>query len=150
MHLAPLTDAPGKQLSARLGDRVRAVTVIGTVASEPKFTPNEFTTFLLRLETIDLGGRQESCAATIQARWKGNPQLGDKIRLRGLLETIPLSRNPGEFDQEKDSWFCWTGSDWKAQGVPAITHPHFTGTGTRSINANGKQAIEALFTKSFE
>ena len=98
MHLAQLNDAPGKQLSARLGDRARAVTVSGTVASEPKFSPNDFTTFLLRLQAIDLGGRQESCPATIQARWKGNPQLGDKIRLRGLLETIPPSRNPGEFD----------------------------------------------------
>ena len=32
-------------------------------------------------------------------------------------------------------------------GVPTISHPHFTGTGTRSINANGKKAIEALFAK---
>src|ERR1051325_11524696 len=63
VHLAQLTDAPGKQLSARLGDRARAVTVSGTVASEPKFSPNDFTTFLLRLEANDLGGRQESCAA---------------------------------------------------------------------------------------
>ena len=31
-----------------------------------------------------------------------------------------------------------------------ITHPHFTGTGTRSINDSGKKAIEALFTKNFE
>jgi len=54
------------------------------------------------------------------------------------------------FDQEKDGWFCWTGSDWKTCAVPMITHPHFTGTGTRSINANGKKAIEALFTSSFK
>ena len=53
------------------------------------------------------------------------------------------------FDQEKNGWFCWTGSDWKGCEVPTITHPHFTGTGTRSINENGKKAIEALFTKSF-
>lgn len=53
------------------------------------------------------------------------------------------------FDQEKEGWFCWTGSDWKGCDVPAITHPHFTGTGTRSINTAGKNAIEALFTKSF-
>jgi len=30
-----------------------------------------------------------------------------------------------------------------------ITHPHFTGTGTRGIHDNGKRAIEDLFTKSF-
>ena len=56
------------------------------------------------------------------------------------------------FDQEKDGWFEWTGSDWKAHGktAPTITHPHFTGTGTRQLQANGKQAIEELFTNSFE
>jgi hypothetical protein len=56
------------------------------------------------------------------------------------------------FDQEKDGWFEWTGDDWKAHGknAPTITHPHFTGTGTRQLQDNGKQAIEDLFTKSFE
>jgi hypothetical protein len=55
------------------------------------------------------------------------------------------------FDQEKDGWFEWTGGDWKpVSGTPRITHPHFTGTGTRNIQDNGKRAIEALFTESFE
>jgi hypothetical protein len=51
------------------------------------------------------------------------------------------------FDQDKNGWFRWTGDDWDASGVPTITHPHFTGSGTRVINANGRQAIEALFAK---
>ena len=55
------------------------------------------------------------------------------------------------FDQEKDGWFQWTGSKWNALGdTPTITHPHFTGTGTRQIRDNATRAIEALFTKSFE
>ena len=57
------------------------------------------------------------------------------------------------FDQEKDRWFGWTGSDWNARGkddTPVISHPHFTGTGTRTMRENGRQAIEDLFTKSFE
>jgi ribosomal protein L20A (L18A) len=56
------------------------------------------------------------------------------------------------FDQEKDGWFEWTGHDWKPRGAdgPVITHPHFTGTGTREIRDNGKRAIEALFDRSFE
>ncbi len=56
------------------------------------------------------------------------------------------------FDQEQDGWFAWTGSDWKARGsdAPIVTHPHFTGTGTRVVRSNGKRAIEELFTKSFE
>ena len=39
------------------------------------------------------------------------------------------------FDQAEDSWFLWTGDDWLRldRGAnPTITHPHFTGTGTRT------------------
>jgi hypothetical protein len=56
------------------------------------------------------------------------------------------------FDQEKNSWFTWTGEDWDKRSSnegPLITHVHFTGTGTRKIQANGKRAIENLFTRSF-
>jgi hypothetical protein len=57
------------------------------------------------------------------------------------------------FDQDKDGWFRWTGSEWQAVGAsaePLITHPHFTGTGTRSIGDNGKRAIEDLLARSFK
>src|SRR5215467_818445 len=43
------------------------------------------------------------------------------------------------FDQEKSAWFKWTGSLWQqldAASGPIITHPHFTGTGTRTLQAN--------------
>src|SRR6188768_2777335 len=55
------------------------------------------------------------------------------------------------FDQDKDAWFGWNESTWeKAQsGQPLITHPHFTGTGTRTLQPNGKRAIEDLITRSF-
>lgn len=57
------------------------------------------------------------------------------------------------FDQVKDAWFWWTGDDWQPvhheSAAPVIKHPHFTGTGTRTIEANGKRAIEALFERSF-
>src|SRR5215468_3922509 len=34
------------------------------------------------------------------------------------------------FDQDKNSWFTWTGSGWErtAGDGPVITHVHFTGT----------------------
>ena len=55
------------------------------------------------------------------------------------------------FDHDKDGWFRWTGSDWsELKETPTITHPHFTGTGTRQIRDNGKKAIEDLLTRSFE
>jgi hypothetical protein len=56
------------------------------------------------------------------------------------------------FDQEKDDWFVWTGSEWRATGrsaPPVITHPHFTGTGTRVLQDNGRRAIAGLFDRSF-
>jgi hypothetical protein len=57
------------------------------------------------------------------------------------------------FDQDKDRWFTWTGLDWQARpksDSPVITHPHFTGTGTRKIHETGKRAIEELFENSFK
>jgi len=55
------------------------------------------------------------------------------------------------FDQDRDGWFKWTGDAWEALGeTPVITHPHFTGTGTRTLRANGKTAIDELFQRSFK
>jgi hypothetical protein len=56
------------------------------------------------------------------------------------------------FDQEKERWCRWIGASWEALGAadaPVITHPHFTGTGTRTIRDSGKKAIDALFERSF-
>jgi len=98
LHLVQLHDAPGRKLSARLGERARAVSVTGIVVSQPKVAPNDFTTFLLQLYSIELDGRRQSCAATLRARWKGTPELGDEIRLTGIAEPISPPRNPGVFD----------------------------------------------------
>ena len=57
------------------------------------------------------------------------------------------------FDQDLDAWLRWTGSAWHKCGPtehPVITHPHFTGTGTRTLKANGDKAIESLFARSFK
>jgi hypothetical protein len=56
------------------------------------------------------------------------------------------------FDQDQDSWFQWNGDQWDARvpgRPPVIAHPHITGTGTRTLRENGRQAIEELFTASF-
>jgi hypothetical protein len=54
------------------------------------------------------------------------------------------------FDQDRDGWFRWTGDEWEALGEgPIVRHPHFTGTGTRTLQPNAKQAIDELFTRSF-
>jgi hypothetical protein len=56
------------------------------------------------------------------------------------------------FDQVADTWMRWTGTAWAActaAEFPVITHHHFTGTGTRTLQANGERAIESLFSRSF-
>ncbi len=98
LHQTQLHNTPGRELSARLGERARVVTVNGMVTSEPKLSPNDYTTFLLRLDSIALDGRAEPSQATVRARWKANPKLGDEIRLTGLVEPIAPPRNPGVFD----------------------------------------------------
>src|SRR6476661_1638268 len=57
------------------------------------------------------------------------------------------------YDQDKKGWFSWTGSDWQTRAgadLPVMTHPHFTGTGTRTLQDHSKQAIDELFNRSFE
>ena len=57
------------------------------------------------------------------------------------------------YDQEKKCWFTWTGSGWQRRAgadLPVMTHPHFTGTGTRTLQDHSKRAIDALFNRSFE
>jgi len=56
------------------------------------------------------------------------------------------------FDQDKDAWFNWDGTEWRelaADGGPIMTHPHFTGTGTRNLESNGRLAIEKLYARTF-
>lgn len=53
------------------------------------------------------------------------------------------------FDQGRDAWFAWEESDWIPVAAPVIGHSHFTATGTRFLEDNGRAAIEALFERSF-
>ncbi|MFQ5719481.1 MAG: hypothetical protein ACE5IK_08010 [Acidobacteriota bacterium] len=54
------------------------------------------------------------------------------------------------FDQTQGQWFRWNGAAWDQQDAPTITQSHFTGTGTRFLEENGRQAIDELFRRSFE
>jgi len=82
--------------------------------------------------------------------------LGDKTVKGGTgwgAEFAKLCNKPLHvFDQTKDAWFTWNNSDWAqrtAEDLPVITHLHFTGTGTRFLEGNGKKAIGDLFKRSF-
>ena len=53
------------------------------------------------------------------------------------------------FDQVRNCWHQWTGEIWERCDTPRIVHHHFTGTGTRFLENNGRQAIADLFAQSF-
>lgn len=58
------------------------------------------------------------------------------------------------FDQDRSHWFEWDGdaSKWTERSgsqEPVITHVHFSGTGTRTVTAAARQAIDGLFARSF-
>lgn len=52
------------------------------------------------------------------------------------------------FDQTHEDWRFWSGRGWETR-EPVITHPEFTGTGTRFIETSGLAAIDDLFARSF-
>ena len=54
------------------------------------------------------------------------------------------------FGQVKNSWFKWEKGEWITVEAPVITDQHFTGTGTRFLEKNGKKALEELFSRSFK
>ena len=53
------------------------------------------------------------------------------------------------FDQARDGWFRWAGDAWEATQDPVISEPHFSGTGTRFLEDNGRAAIDGLFARTF-
>jgi hypothetical protein len=82
--------------------------------------------------------------------------LADKTVMGGTgwgAEFAKLCNKPlYVFDQKKDAWFYWNQTDWTEQkdaNEMVITHPHFTGTGTRFLEDNGRKAIATLFERTF-
>src|SRR6187401_999189 len=53
------------------------------------------------------------------------------------------------FAQGLNEWRRWTGTSWVSEKNPTIGHIHFTGTGTRVLQDNGRKAINDLFERSF-
>lgn len=56
------------------------------------------------------------------------------------------------YGQVLGGWFRWDQENmaWVPVDDPVIRHAHFTGTGTRFLEDNGKKAIEDLFARSFD
>jgi ComEC/Rec2-related protein len=98
LHNLQSSNTKGQQVAAQLGNPPRVLTATGFVISEPKIAPNRFATFLLKLESIELEGRNYRTHASWLVRWRGTLEYGDELRLFGIAEVIASPRNPGEFD----------------------------------------------------
>ncbi len=65
------------------------------------------------------------------------------------VELAKLFNRPlSVYDQERKAWFGWENKIW-VMHEPVITDKTFVGTGTRHLTADGRQAIEDLFRRSF-
>ena len=53
------------------------------------------------------------------------------------------------YDQTKSYWLTWRGDGWTQVDPPRISRSRFTGTGTRFLSDVGRNAIDALFDRSF-
>ena len=53
------------------------------------------------------------------------------------------------FDQQRRSWFRWSGHAWEMTQPPVIGSDVFAGLGTQSLSDDGRQAIYELFVRSF-
>jgi ComEC/Rec2-related protein len=98
LHNLENNNTEGQQLADELGNRPRVLTATGCVISEPKTASSGFATFLFKLKSIELEGRNRPANAVWQVRWKGAPEFGDEIKFFGTVEPIAPPRNPGEFD----------------------------------------------------
>jgi competence protein ComEC len=98
LHSLQITESAGMRLARQLGSEPQPVTVVGSVASEPKISAKGFASFLLRLDRIEHQEGTSDSNATLLVRWRGLPAFGNRVRLFGVAERIAAPRNPGEFD----------------------------------------------------
>ena len=89
--LAKIAEAPGRQ-----------VTAIGLVASPPQVIAKKRIRFDLRTEDLEIDGLPLNTNVKIAVTVAGEaPRCGDRVKLRGLLEPIPATRNPGSFNARR-------------------------------------------------
>ena len=94
---------PGRELEATLAAGPRVATVWGIVISDPE--PLAYSSrkrsgmFRLQVEQMEIGDVSSRCKTRLAVTWSGPlPVYGDRVRLRGSLQPLLPSRNPGEFE----------------------------------------------------
>lgn len=65
------------------------------------------------------------------------------------VELAKLFNRPlSVYDQDRKGWFSWEDNHW-VESMPVITSDTFTGTGTRNLSDDGRDALRDLFVRSF-
>jgi hypothetical protein len=65
------------------------------------------------------------------------------------VELAKLFNRPlNVYDQDRKKWFSWEDGKW-VESTPVITSDTFSGTGTRKLSGDGRQALYDLFIRSF-
>jgi ComEC/Rec2-related protein len=100
LHTLHLRDLQNRDLTRFIGSGIAAVSVQGTVLTEPKVSPRGVGRFVTQLSSVDVDGVTHKTSARVLARWKGAARYGDELTLFGTAEPIPPPRNPGEFDMK--------------------------------------------------
>jgi competence protein ComEC len=98
VHSVRTSDSAGLRLAQELGEDPRPVTVVGSVVSEPKLSPNGSASFLFQAESIEIDGEARPCRAKLLGRWRHPVEFGDELKLFGTAERVGAPRDPGEFD----------------------------------------------------
>jgi competence protein ComEC len=93
-----------RKFAKQLAGEQRAAVVTGVVEREPEIRDGarglRVSDFVLRADELQLAGGGSVPAALLKVRWiGGTPAYGDRVRLTGVLRSIPGPRNPGEFDE---------------------------------------------------
>ncbi len=97
-HSARQVGSPGLQLAREWGEQRRAMSVEGSVTTEPTLSARGTSSFHLRLHWYEHDRERHASPATILVRWKGEVQFGDAVQIFGVAQPIDGPRNPGEFD----------------------------------------------------
>src|SRR5438067_4023982 len=98
LHSARITNTPADALAQIAGEQPHPASVTGVVTSEAKIETTGNASFLMRLHQVKIADRDFETNATIFVRWRGRPNVGDKLALFGTFQPIEPPRNPGEFD----------------------------------------------------
>src|SRR6266446_2617707 len=81
LHSARITSTPVDTLAEIAGGPARPASVTGIVTTEPKIEASGNASFLMRLHQAKIADQDLKTNATVFARWRGRPNVGDELAL---------------------------------------------------------------------